>query len=347
LRRDALAALGALAAMACGGRGPQVGRAASPFGGEPLKLDPIVDLVPAAALVWLVEARPRALFASRVVGDAVSVVAPGARFDAFARRHGGVDVRRAEELVVADYGRSTLTVARVAFEPPRVEAAFVARAETVGGRSSDRGVTRLWGSVHGRREEIALLQNDALVVASGESMGRGAETGAGGAGDVGPLRAAIYFAQGRLRRSLPALRAEPLASAAALTRGAPLRMFAPGPFEGEWTRGLAGLLRATTALAVAAEPASGPPRAAIRARLLLLGGWGADAPSAAERLRSAFGVVALDPLGRLIGMDRPIDGPTVLGEPEALTLDVTLDATALSHGAHAASGASVDEIMAY
>lgn len=332
-RRDALALLGTLAAMvACGGSRAVGEREPARGIAETLKLDPVVDLVPAAGLIWLVEARPRELLASPVLGPAVATIIPEPRFDAFAQHHGGVDVRSAEQLVIAAYPQATLVAARVAFDPGRVEAAFAARVAGVEGRAVERGVMRTWGSVPGGREQVALLAREALVFERGK---------------LGPLRAAVYFAQGRLRRSLPALRAEPLASAAALAGEAPLRAFAPGPFEGEWARGVAGLLRATTAVATALRPVPHAPNGAIAVRLLLMGGWGEDALAAAERLRSAFGVIAGDPLGQLTGMDHPIEGPTVSADAGALRLEVTLDAVAWARGVHAATGANLAEIMAY
>ncbi len=240
-------------------------------------------------------------------------------------------MRRAEELVVAGYPETTLVVARVPFEPERVEAAFAALGGAAEGRAVERGVTRMWRSVQDEHEQVALLAGRAVVFERGQ---------------LGPLRAAVYFAERRLRRSLPALGAEPLASAATFAGEAPLRAFAPGPFEGEWARGLAGLLRATTAIAVTLRPAANAPNSAVSVRMLLTGAWGQDA-SAAERLRSAFGVLMVDPLGRLTGIDHPLEGPTVTADAGALTLEVTLDALAAARGFHTVADASVAEIMAY
>jgi hypothetical protein len=332
LRREALAMLGALAAAGCGGSPAALpGRSPDP-GAASLKLDPVVDLVAAAGLRWLVDARPRELLASPVLGPAVAAIIPGYRFDAFAEHHGGIDVRAAEQLAIAVYAQATLVLALAAFDAGRVEAAFAARVIGVEGRAVEGGVTRMWGSGPGGREQVALLSREAVGFERGQS---------------GPLRAAVYFAQGRLRRSLPALRAEPLVSAASLAGDAPLRAFAPGPFEGPWANGVAGLLGATTAVAAALRPVSHPPNGAIAVQLLLMGGWGDDAPAAAERLRSAIGVLARDPLSRVMGVDHPIDGPTVSADTGALRVDVMLDAVAVARGVHIATDASLAEIMTY
>jgi hypothetical protein len=299
---------------------------------EPLKLDPIVDLVPAAGLVWLVDARPRALIEDPTLGSVSEMIVPRSRLQTFAERHGGLDVRATTQVAVAAYPSATLILGRLPFEPSRVEKAFGERVTRVVGRVVDRNVTRIWGDVPNAREQIALLAGEGVAFEHGQ---------------FGPLRAAVYFAQRRLRRSPSALHAEPLAAAASMLGDAPLRVFAPGPFEGEWARGAAGLLGASTAAGVAIRPTVGVRGGAVAMTLVLTGGWGSDAAVAAERLRSAFGVFAEDPLGLTMGMDHPVDGPSIGADANALRLDVTLDAAVLARGIHIAADASVDEIMAY
>jgi hypothetical protein len=334
-RRDALALMGALtafAASACATRRLPPGL---PPPEPALGLDRMVDLVPAAGLVWLVEARPAELLRSPALGPAIALVLPDDHFEAFARRN-GVDLRQCGDLVVAGFPDSTLGLARVPIDPGHIEAAFAERAVAVEGRATEREVTRVWGTVRGEREQVATFGR----------QGAGIERG-----HLGPLRTACYFAEGRLKRSLPALRAEPLLGAANLLGDAPLRGFAPGPFEGAWAAGLGGLLRATTGIAAAARPArtaTGEP--ALRLTILLLGDWGegaADSRAAAERLGAAFHVLAEDPLGRLTQLSRPVEGPHVEGDRTALRLEVVLDPTALARGVRDATSAAVADIVAF
>jgi hypothetical protein len=165
------------------------------------------------------------------------------------------------------------------------------------------------------------------------------------------LRAALYFAQHKLKRASPALRGEPLARAERLVGDAPLRGFAPGPFEGEWAAGLGGLLRATTAIAASARPYEPPPgtgaSAAIALHVVLTGAWGGDAPAAAKRLLSAWDVLAQDALGHLTGIDHPVVAPQAAGDAEALHLEVALDPMLLARGLHAATDATLSEILGY
>jgi hypothetical protein len=150
-RREALALLAAMAAVAaCGGgaaRGASRGAGGPSAPAASLALDPIVDRVPAAGLTWLVDARLRDLLGDPVLIPAVALLVPEARFEAFARRNGGVDLRQTSELAVAGYPDATLALARTVVDPARVESAFAARALAVEGRAQGGGITRVWGTV--------------------------------------------------------------------------------------------------------------------------------------------------------------------------------------------------------
>jgi hypothetical protein len=347
-RRQLLGALlGGLGHAACARAAP----VASPPATPALALDPLVDLVPAAGLAWLLDLRPQAIAADSTLDALLAASLPDDRFDGFAERH-GFDVRLADELVVAGVntasGPSTLGLARAPVDPARIEAAFTRRSRAVEGRAVEHGVTRFWGTVADEREQVALFGDRAV------GMERG---------NLGPLRTAAYFAQGRLRRALPALRTSPLEGAAKALGDdqAPLRFFLPGPFEGTLAGALGGLLAGSTALAVtvrstpapgsapapAPTPAPAPAPMLVGVRLVLTGGWGADAPAAADRLLAAFQALGVDPLARLTGLDRPRIDPTVRGEPDALRLDVSLDPVRMIAGVRAAMSAQAAEIMAF
>lgn len=299
---------------------------------ESLALDRAADLAPAAGLSFLLDARLRELFASPALIPALALVLPAARLDAFAMRHGGVDLRSVQELAIAGYPEATLAIARVVLDPARVERAFIARAFSVEGRALEGPIIRTWGTVGGSRQQLAILGHEAVALEQGR---------------FGPLRAAEYFARRRLKRSRPALRTEPLAQVAALLGDAPLLAFAPGPFVGGAGRGLAGLLAGATAVGGAATPGERDPDGAVAFRFVVTGAWGADAPAATDRLRAAFDVLANDPLGRLLGAHRPIEAPHVSGDAEGVRLDVTLDALLLGKGLSDATGATMEEVMRF
>lgn len=343
LRRDALGAIGgALAALltapACGTPKQVAAPAAPPP--APLHLDPATDLAAAAGLVWLVDARPRDIFAVLDWIPAISLLLPEKRLDGFAKRNAGVDFRQLTAFVVASYREAQLFVARGAFDPARVEKTFEEHTEQLDGRALDKAtapggaaaapITRLWGTARGQREQLAIFGRDAVALERGR---------------FGPLKAAAAFAQAKLKRAKPALRDVPLARAAELLGDAPLRAFAPGPFDGEWANGLGGLMKASTSASVAVRPHEGA-KARVDVRLVLTGAWERD-DAAAGRLGAAFGRLAEDSLGKLCGLGHPLAPAETRASADALTLEVGLDGLEIARGLRAATEATVEEIMAY
>lgn len=331
--------------MACAACGSKAPRAPDGPPQVPLHLAPARDLAPAAGLTWLVDAKPREIASTADLIPAIALVVPESRFRAFAASHGDVDLRQVQELCVARYGESLLTLARAPIDPARIEAAFTERAAHFDGRTvviPNPPVVRLRGTAtDGATEQLTVFGRE-LVALEQARPGVGPK---GGPANVapGPLRAAEAFAQGKLRRAPSALHGVALARAAELLGEAPVRVFLPGPFEGEAAQGLGGLLRASTAVAGAARFAGPPARIAVR--VVLMGAWGTSGPAAAERLSAAADVLSASAFGRLLGLDRPVERPRTQALDEALVLEATLDAMALARGIHDAVEAEVGEIM--
>jgi hypothetical protein len=318
----------AIALSACGPR-PIAAPAAPPP--VPLHLEPACDLAPSAGVEWIVEAKPRALAELPDLIPVIALVVPEARFNTFTTAHGGIDVRQVVDLCVAKYRESVLTIARAPFDATRVEKAFADRVTKPGGRQLDipnPPVVRVWGEVNGEPQQLVLFGREVVALEQGRA---------------GPIRAAEAFAQGKLRRASPALRGGTLARAVQLAGDAPVRAFAPGPFEGEVAQGLGGLMRASTAVAASAQFVGAPAKIAIR--IVLTGAWGKDAPAAAERLAAAVHVVSESAFGRLLGLDHPVVAPQVRTMEEALVVEVTIDGTALARGLHDALNAEIGDIM--
>jgi hypothetical protein len=329
---------------ACGGSTASKPAAPAP---PPLHLTPTTDLAPAAAISWLVDVSPRALASHAELLPAIETLLPHDRVAAFGERN-GFDPLALEELTIAAYspgvsGRpdAMLYLVRGVLNRSKLESIFRAQSGAIEGRAVDRdgeeGIVRQWGMMRGDRAQMATFGHAVAAL----EIGR-----------FGPLRAAELFAQGRLKRASPALRSGSLARAAELVRDAqgadaPARAFALGPFEGSSAKALGGLVAASTAAAVAARPEIVGGKAAFRITLVLTGGWGNDARTAADRLAAAFDALSDTPLGRLAGIDHPLDLVQVEPLPDALRLTVALDALALARGARAAMGAEVSEIMSY
>lgn len=338
-------AIAIAAAMGVASCGPPPKPAPPPPPATPLALSPACSLAPAAKLEWVVDARPRAIAETPELVPAIALVVPERRFVAHAQGTGGVDLRQVQDLCVARYPETTLVVARTPIDPRRVEEAFSARAKTVEGRAVDVAnppVVRTWGDIPGGREQLVVFGRDAVAT----ELGR-----------FGPLRAAEAFALGKLKKATPALRGKALAPLAAHLGDAPLRVLAPGPFEGETARGLGGLLGAATAIGVAARVPSKEELAVrhvtttvttpIHVRVVLTGAWGEDGPRAADRLAAAANVVAESGLGHLLGLHRPIDGPRARAEGDALVFEAIFDGMLLARGMHDALDAEVREIMGH
>ncbi len=305
---------------------------------EPIHLPPLVELAPAAGLDMLVDAQPRAILAHPELLPLLALVIPDVQFRAFAARHGQVDPRQFEDLVVATYQDTTLVLALGDFDPAKVEAAFadglnVTRSIDLHGASSVSSIVRLESP--SEHLALALFGRRAVGLETHAVQGR-----------AGPLRVSELFAMKRLVRAKPALESAPLDVAARAIGDAPVRIFFPGPFDGDAGKGLAGLLKAATAAAVAirlALPADGNP--AFDVTVSLFGAWNDDAEHAGQRFAAAIENIARSDLGRLTGLHEPIRGPDLTVSPTILTVSTRIDARKLAQGARAATSGQIDEIM--
>jgi hypothetical protein len=334
----------ALAALGCGGAG-----AKAPVVETPLSLSPVVDLAPAAAVVTLVVARPKELYADATMLPALGLALPDDEVASFASRHGGVDPRQLDEIVVGTYPHATLVLAHGVVDPARVEASFAQHSLGIDGRAIDHAggplttITRAWGDVPNgagptEHEQMVTFGHEALALEIDD------QAPVDGKPMVGPARAAELFALRKLAKAKPALAAPPLTSAAKVLGDAPIRVLFPGPFEGQWATALGGLLRAATAVGVAATPDGA---GSLRIRVAVLGGFGDKGPQAAEKLGAAVDMVASSSLGRLAGLDHPTGAFHAEGTAESATLEGRVDALAMARGIRAATSAQISEMMKY
>ena len=311
----------------------------SPTALPPLHLAPTTDLVPAAGLTWMLDAKPRALLAHVELAQAVGLAVSDAKFRYFRDNNGGIDLRSLEELVVADYDETTLFLLRGSFDPARIERDFKTHVE-VEGRGVDRRsdalgtIVRAWGSnAQDEREQIAVFGREAVGMERGK---------------FGPLRVAELFAEEKLKRSATALAVDPLAEAAKEFAGAPVVVYVRGPFGKEWSHGLGGLLAASTGLAVAVRPADsarGHDGDLFAVTVALYGAWGNDADAAAARLAAALHLFQESAIGKLCGIDHPVVGPKTRATASEIALDVSFDSARFFSGIRDSTIGSMEEIL--
>ena len=323
------AAVAGVGVLGCGPRAPAAPPGPPPV---PLHLEPACDLAPAAGLSWLVEAKPRAIAEVPDLIPAIALVFPEERLRTFTTSHGGVDLRQVQDLCIARYKDALLSVARVPLDPEKVAEAFETRATKTVTRTflaANPRVVRLTSEVQSEPQQVVLFGRESVALEQGTP---------------GPLRAAEAFAFMKLKKAAPALKGAALRRVSeVLGDGPPVRVFAPGPFEGESANGLGGLMRAATAIGGSAKWAGTGSNIAIR--IVLTGAWGEDATAAADRLGAAAHVLSESPIGHLFGLHRPVQAPVVHVEPEALVLDAVIDGDALARGIHDAVDAEVADIM--
>lgn len=297
-----------------------------PSAAPSLKLDPLVDLLPAGGLDWLLLLQPAELLREHALGKPLATVIPEANVDTLST-YLGFDPRLADQIAVAGYGESTLYALRVAHDPAQVETKFRERITSDFFRNIDGpSVTVLSGTIGSRRRSMADLDASVLLFESGPSR---------------PLKAAIAFAQGKLKRARPALQVEPLATLARRLGPAPALLFAPASEAVPW-RGAHGLLDRAAAVGLAA---SASPEG-LRVRSVLLGAWDEPPTQALARLEHTLDDLAHSSVGRLTGLDAPRAPWSFGGDGEGIHAEGLLDPQKIADGLRAATSAGLRELFA-
>jgi len=324
---------------ACGGTAPK-----APPPEPPLAIAPLTSIVPAAGLETLVVVEPKSLWSKTELRQALDALVPEDQVLAFATRHGSVDPRQLDEIAVATYARATLVLGRGVFEPARLEQAFTRLMLGIDGRQIDHAgdaltnITRTWGEVAGigepnRHEELATFGRTVV----GWELDEPSTTP-----QLGPLRASELFARHKLAKARPALDAPPLDVVSATLGAAPIRVFFAGPFAGEWSTAMSGLLRAATAVG---GSASSDGQGNLEITVAVFGAFGEKSPQAADRLAAFVEVIGESALGKLAGLDHPTASFQAKSTPDSASVHGRVNAVRLVQGLRAATGAQITEIM--
>ncbi len=317
-------------AVACGGaRTAPPPQAAPSAGPKPAALHegPLPDYVPAAGLRWMIVGRPQELAKSPGVMRAVEVVVPAARLDLFAKST-GVDLRSTPEALAAGFDYGTLYMAATPANNVAVEQLFASRIVSGAVRQSpDPRVHRIAGLVGNSPE--SLVHVDGLLVAVGT-------------GDPTTTRVVEAFARRKLKRSKPALAGAALSTLPPEMAQAPLRLYAPGPFQREWLDGAHGLLAASLAVGIAARPEGDGN---IEVTVYLSGDWASAGPDTTTRLLATWEDLARGATGHLTGLDQPVAAPIVSATPGLLKLRVELAGMPIAKGLKAIVAADIEEML--
>jgi len=293
----------------------------------PLHRGPLLDYVPAAGLRWLVVGRPRELADTPGLVAALAPLLPPDRLDAFASVT-GVDLRKTPSAVVAGFDYGTLYLAEPTGDSFLVEELFIRRlARGAIVKTPHPRLRRILGVVGQTPESLVSIRGEVVALA---------------VGDITEARIVEAYARGKLQRSPTALRGAALSTLPATLEAAPLRFYAPGPFEGEWAGAAHGLLGAATA--VGAAVVCHPP-GRIELELVIAGDFSRTPADGAARLADAWVDLATSETGKLLGLDRAAAAPVVAAAADQLRLRVELGLEPVVAGLHAAVSADIWEVM--
>jgi hypothetical protein len=271
----------------------------------------------------MVVARLAELAKDPSMASSVELLFPGPRLAAFAIST-GLDLREVPMGLAAGFAYATLYVAETPGDNALVEKRFSDRL--VGGGSVTTmhpHVRRITGTL-GPTPETLVRVDQRLVAVS--------------IGDPTPGRIVELYALEKLPKSPPALRGSALSTLPKDLDEAPIRLYAPGPFSGEWERAAGGLLGNALAIGVAVWPEAD----IVRCRMVLSGAFRADD---LPRLLSAWESLAKSSMGRLLSLDRPAAEPQVRVDGDRVLFEVQLARVPLVSGIRAAVVADVWEIL--
>jgi hypothetical protein len=324
------AALGALLAwssiaIACGGRS-QTAAAAPAKPVAALHQGPLTDYVAAAGLRWLVVGRPRELAENAAFVEALSPLFSQKRLQAFTETT-GVDLRKTPSALAAGYDFGTLYIAETPSQNERVQALFAERLlHGAIVRRPHPSLHRVSGTIGTTPQTLVRIDRQLIAVA---------------VGDPTPARVVEAYARRRLERSPTALRGSSLASLPPQLGREPVRLYAPGPFEGAWQTAARGLLGGATAVGVGMRPVEGRR---LQVVIFVAGAWG-PVPDAAERLKGAWEDLAQSALGSLLGLGAVRGAPAIESTTDLLSARLELDLAPLVRGLHTAVAGDTWEIL--
>ena len=293
-------------------------------------------LVPLPGLHWLVVARPKEIAAIAWLQPSIAMLLDNERLDRSAVST-GFDLRKLSEAVWAAYRTeddaedASLQLVRHTGDSLAIERLFHDRLSSDITRSvDDPRVIRVSGRIGKTVHAFAATGKDVVCFQQDGSL------------DRGPCRVSALLALGKLKRIKPVFADEALRILGKRFEAAPLRIFAPGPFEGDLARGVRGLLAASTAVGAAFRPS---PREGLLLEIAMTGDFSTSGLEASRKLAASWDDLAARPLGHLLGLDAPLAPAVPTYTREVVALNVELDPRKLAKGLADATSNQIREIM--
>jgi len=299
---------------------------------EPLLDGSLADYLPAAGINWLVLAEPVRLSGNHQLARTLEPLLPASRLDLYARDT-KLDLRTLSHAAIAGFDLGVLYLAETDTDLTPATRAFVDRLVTEPEvKHPHPRLTRVSGVVGKTPQSLLQFDGKFLAVA---------------VGDPTTVRIVEAFARQKLKRSPTVFGGVALKSFADFADGAPLVFLAPGPFEGRWMFGGAGLLAAASGVGIRAIPTSNGR--ALRVTVAIDGPWGEqsgeEGAQPVPKMEQAWEALTESSTGRLFGLHELERAPVVRSTKERVTLDVELELSPIVQGLRAAVAADVWEML--
>jgi len=283
--------------------------------------------VPAGGINWVFHGEPLAVSRNRDLTRRLEPLLPAERLDAYAQAT-GIDLRRLPSAAVVGFDLGTLYLAETGEDLSPAAEAFAERLVAgVDVKRTHPRLTRISGVIGQTPQSMLSFDGKLLAVA---------------VGDPTTVRIVEAFAHGKLKRTRRVLEGAALRSFRNFGSGAPLRFLAPGPFEGPWMYGAAGLLAVASGLGIAARPVAPD---SLEVTIAIDGPWTAENIDPVVKLRHAWEALALSSTGRLFGLHEPSSPPTLSASEKRVELFGELRVSPIVDGLKAAVSADVWEML--
>jgi hypothetical protein len=287
----------------------------------------LADYVPAAGLRWMLLGEPERLLSHPDLGPSLAALLPPERLLAYARST-GVELRQVKSACVAGFDRGVLYLANVPPPTARARDAFMDRLLTDPAISVPGEKMVLVQGLIGTQPQAFLDVEPSLVSVA--------------TGDPSLIRVVIGYATGRLQRSPSALSGAALSGLPRPKTEPALRFLAPGPFVGQWQKGVHGLLTNTFAVDVRVSP---DDHGGLALELLMLGDYPAEVADTQIRVEESLAELTGSTLGSLLGLSLLEPPPSVTVAAGLITVRATVPIAPLLHGLQAAVSAEVWQLM--